>query len=981
MSNGFDAPRAKRSDQSNTRQDGVQPILDAGLTALKRRDYNQAIAQFESVLQQTTQASLRTKAQVGLIKAYEMMGHLEMAIALCQPLTASTRSSVQSWASQTLNRLIEQTIAPPAKETSQAPASSDFTDDETGMMMVPSAVPLQPNNRNAISDGNDQVAYSAQSREQAEIDKPAILTSTDESVIEDESHFDTVEFSVEPLPNLLEADGLEPLKSDTSNVASSSESEADLTGFVPMSDSAQQLSATVNDPTGFTTLDPNDITALHSQEVSDDMPTQPLKSSDEPTAPLDGFNLSGYSLVEQSMVSTDNGDRPSNTQPESTPVDPQLDSPSNSENPSMLSMDSSATAMHSDSQPSLPSSAVNSASEAQASVSPSASSHIVPTTRSLEWRNAGRAQRWSLYPLKRRLPFWLSQFGTAIALLWVTTIVLQGTVIIATWLLKPFTWFLDLPQWSLWTDHPVRVVFVLLIGLMAASPWLLDAILRRFYGMNLLTDDYLAECSPEAMRLLKRFSSQRQIPQPQLRILPTQAPIAFSYGHLPRTTRIVISQGVLKQLDAAEIATIYASEMGHCLNGDMLLMSLVAIVNQLPYLIYRSLADEGNRQTNRFVRGIVAAFAALAYGAFWLCRWPGLWLAKSRIRQSDLTAANLTGNPNGLARSLLKLSMGMAAEIQRVNHTSYLLESFEMLMPVGYRSALSLGSALSYAASVTHDTTTQESIAALLDWDRQHPHRRWLTLNNTHPLMGDRLHQLMTYARQWRLEPEITIHPSSSKSSLHTSHSLFQQGAPYFMVLIGLGISGLLVISGQIARSLGAYSLSWLWSDRFYVFAGCLALALSFGIILRINALFPDIKPSHTRTNPLLPDMLTNPRMMPLDSQPIQLSGKLLGRKGISNWLSQDLVLETDTGCIKLHYLSQLGPISNLIIQPRPEELIGRPVILTGWFRRGATPWIDIDTIRTQRGQLLRAGHPVWSTVIAVVAALLGTYVLYTGGF
>ncbi len=987
MGNAFDAPKSGQSDpsvtysatgHSVTDNDTAQQTLEAGLKALKQKSYNQAIAHFESVCHHASQSSLRVKAQVGLVKTYETMGNVERAIALCRPLTASKRSSVQAWATQTLSRLIDQTIISPDSEAIQPQAVSDFTDEETGMMLLPT--PSGSSHPNVAASKGFNMSGAERPTERALID---------------ESQWDTVEFAVaspsnlpENLPeNLPDTSGFKPDESETSQ--STSSPDTDLTGFTPLVASPPQPSAQSADATGFTPFDPNDSAVLPSQELRDDTPTQPLKSSDEPTAPLDGLNLLGYGAGAGGMREQNEGDRlmpgAENPHPDADTVNhPELDSSSTAS----ATIDP-ATEMSGDSQLSSPASMSGSLFNSQAIV-PVQPSRLMPTAMPIAWRYAGRAQRWDPRPVSQTVGMGLSQLGTAIALLWVSTGVLQGTVILVSWLLKPFTWFLDLPHWSLWVNHPMRVVFVGLVVLFAVSPWLLDSILQRGYGMKALSGGRLAEQSPEAVRLLKRVCGQRQMPPPQLQLLPTEAPVAFSYGHLPRTTRIVVSQGLLKQLNEDEIAAIYAHELGHCLNWDMPLMSVVAVVMQLPYWVYRGLANEGDRQTNRLVRGVIAAFAAFAYGAFWLCRGSGLWLSKARIRPSDQTATNITGNPNGLARSLLKLSVGMAAEIQRVNHTSDLLERFELLLPIGYRTALSLGSVLPYATlpadaatpSTTASGASLEAIATLFTWDRQNPHRRWLALNNTHPLMGDRLQHLMNDARHWRLEPELTLPTSKPPpSTTRATQSIGRQGAPYFMVLLGLCLSGLLVISGQIARSLGAYSLSWLWSDRFYVFVGCLALALSFGIFLRINAFFPDIKVANTRTNPSLPELLTDPHRMPIDSQPIQLNGKLLGRRGVGNWLSQDLMLETPTGCIRLHYLSQLGVISNLIMQPRPQELVGRPVTVTGWFRRGATPWIDIDMIRTQRGQPLRAAHPIWSTVIAVAAALWGTYVLYAGGF
>jgi hypothetical protein len=152
-------------------------------------------------------------------------------------------------------------------------------------------------------------------------------------------------------------------------------------------------------------------------------------------------------------------------------------------------------------------------------------------------------------------------------------------------------------------------------------------------------------------------------------------------------------------------------------------------------------------------------------------------------------------------------------------------------------------------------------------------------------------------------------------------------------------------------------------------------IGFSIGTLLRINAFFPDIRSTNLQENPALTTLLSDPARLPADSQPVRLRGKLLGRSGIRNWLVQDLLLQTDDGLIKLHYLSQLGAAGNLLLHPhRPDTLVQRSVTVTGWFRRGATPWIDVDTLQPQRGTTFRSGHPLWSTLLAIAAALLGIF-------
>jgi hypothetical protein len=126
---------------------------------------------------------------------------------------------------------------------------------------------------------------------------------------------------------------------------------------------------------------------------------------------------------------------------------------------------------------------------------------------------------------------------------------------------------------------------------------------------------------------------------------------------------------------------------------------------------------------------------------------------------------------------------------------------------------------------------------------------------------------------------------------------------------------------------------------------------------------------------------LTDANALPIDSQPLYLEGKLQGREGLSNLMGQDLILKTATGLIKLHYIPELTPLAIFGKSTHPVELIGESINLRGWWRRGATPWIDVETLQTQDHQVtLTGGHPIWSTILACVLAFWGAYMISQGG-
>ncbi|MEG4281667.1 zinc metalloprotease HtpX [Microcoleus sp. A006_D1] len=616
-------------------------------------------------------------------------------------------------------------------------------------------------------------------------------------------------------------------------------------------------------------------------------------------------------------------------------------------------------------------------------------------TYQLTWREAGRVK--SPRPLKqlKLLEFRVQAVASAIALFFLARFVLQFLLTNTNSLLVQLYIFTRLPIFApiqLFYRDPTPFVQFVFGLLLASSPWLTDALLKLFCGIDTLRGSVLSKHSKEASRVLRSFCTKQNMPVPVLKLLPLNVPVAFSYGCLPRFARIAVSQGLLDQLTDDEIAAIFARELAHIAHWDFAPMSLAMLVIQIPYLIYWQTAYWGERLCDlmtidflrRTVRVVTAAISATSYGIYKLLRWPMLWLSRRRVYFSDRTSAEITGNPNGLTRAIAKIAIGIAANVEQQKQTSFFLESFDLLLPVGVGQAVTLGSAALHAP-----------LEQILLWDVTNPDRTWLTINNSHPLVGERLKLLELYAQFWKLETELDLaslspeQPKKAKLSLFNSilefkeSKLFLQGAPFFGIPMSLGMVALLWLIGWIFSRTSIWLLDWLVGDRSILW-GCLPIGFCLGTLMRINYFFPDITPRET-TSPSLPEILSNPETLPIDAQPVQISGQLLGRAGIENWLGQDLILQTATGLVRLHYVSRFGPIGSLypfLIKEttRPSDLIGKPVVATGWLRRGGTVAIDLESLRSQSGRVSDSGHPIWSAILAFAAAVWGAYIILQGG-
>ncbi len=625
-------------------------------------------------------------------------------------------------------------------------------------------------------------------------------------------------------------------------------------------------------------------------------------------------------------------------------------------------------------------------SKLPAHYSPPATQPSIFTPRP-RWRNSGRATNWSPLKTLKFSRLWFVQLVSALVFFGVLRLVVQLLMRTINNILITLPFVEPIPLFYL---DPTQGLAVFLLILLIASPWLIDALLKHTHGLQPLSITALASHSPETAQMMQTLCRQKHIPLPKLGLLPTDTPTILTYGNIPQTARIIVSEGLLQQLADDEIATIYAGQIAHIAHGDTTLMSLVILILQIPHMIYWKFAQWGEQLPELIRRrmpsvqkfftpifvGITGIIASLSYGIYWLLQLPLVWFSRARVYYSDRLSVETTGNPNGMTRALLKIALGISEDIQTYTTTSSLLESYDLLLPVGYRQALEFSSC-----------SPSTPFERVLNWDCSNPYRDWLSLSTSHPLLGERLAMLARYAKTWKLDTELELPaPTPPIRNNLARIAKFVKGykaLPLLQstilsgLLFGLILRGLLWIIGQIGDRLNIWQLIWMHNARPFLDA-CILIGFSLSVFLLINRYFPDIKPSTVQTEPHLGDLYTTPATLPPDSQPVQLSGKLLGRRGVFNWMGQDLILQTSTGLIRLHFSSFLGPLGNILpLSTRPSALVEQQVTVTGWFRRGATPWIDLEMLRPATGKAIQAYYPIWITLLALVAAAWGAYQIW----
>jgi heat shock protein HtpX len=167
------------------------------------------------------------------------------------------------------------------------------------------------------------------------------------------------------------------------------------------------------------------------------------------------------------------------------------------------------------------------------------------------------------------------------------------------------------------------------------------------------------EQAPRLYQIVERLAAKANIPVPKIYFMPTDSPNAFATGRNPSHASVAVTRGILEICDDEEIEGVLAHELGHVKNRDILISAVVATIAGAITMVARMVFYAemfglgGGRSDNR--RGGVFSALAMMIVAPLAALLIQLAISRSREYEADHTGAEITGNPQGLARALGKI--------------------------------------------------------------------------------------------------------------------------------------------------------------------------------------------------------------------------------------------------------------------------------------------------------------------------------------
>lgn len=540
-----------------------------------------------------------------------------------------------------------------------------------------------------------------------------------------------------------------------------------------------------------------------------------------------------------------------------------------------------------------------------------------------------------------------------------------------------------------WILIPLFALVIMLIQF-AISPWLMDFTLPWLYSLQWFSVDSLP---PHLSNFISSLEEDFNFNFKHVGIIEDNNPNAFVYGHFRKNARLVLSRGIFAYLTNEEQQSVVAHEIGHVVHRDFIWMTLASAIPIIAYTLYAGLriqASQMSKSKNRSNYGnpLAAGLIIIAIGTWIVYFVSGyMVLLLSRIREyyADRFSAEVTGRPDDLGRSLVKIAYGMIVAEAKFEED---LSSGKASSKSKWRSSFNKGiramgifdvssaKAMSMTIQGKGKQVDPDSVAIAASWDLSHPWAKIIELNSTHPLPAKRLKELDKYAVQHGREPQ---YPNLGK--IKPPESLWDEFfiEVFLQYMLPLLIFVLPIIGALLTSNIND---STTFNPLFGAGIGLLLVAILWWY--RKTVKYPSVNLNQVVVDVTFPlvDLTKNGyyEASPVRGKAIAVEGMVIGRGTPGYFLSEDLVIQDDTGIVRVDYSPILGFLSFFFALFRVPGLMGQNVKVIGWYHRSPTPSIKVWKILSTD----RVYHNRWAglnKIIAIFLFLVSLYLISIGLF
>ncbi len=482
-------------------------------------------------------------------------------------------------------------------------------------------------------------------------------------------------------------------------------------------------------------------------------------------------------------------------------------------------------------------------------------------------------------------------------------------------------------------------------------------IIGWIFRIEWLNEQQLSAQFPHLHEIIQKAAKQDQIAKlPRFGVIRDGNPNAFTYGWSKNSARLIITTGIIELLDENEQRAVVAHELGHIVHQDFIVMTFINAIPVLFYTIYRLLLNLNRYSSSKgksrvsssgksgdymqyimYARYILVVFSYVMYiiGTFislLLSRWREYW--------ADQYSAELTQDPDLLSTSLVKIAYGILQEPPKKGERKSRAQYVRALGIFDKRSA----KALAFSSTNAKKELDMNIFAKAAAWDLYQPWAKYFEVFSTHPLPAKRIRALNKMNEtKFGNTPSIDLAPAKLEFKKQMGNTAIDEfiGELFIQILPNLVFWGWFILGGFL----------WLFN---YNFSGVFLLPISnpisffmigfvlLGFFMIVRTMFK--YRMNFEAHSIL-DLVGTINVSPIRSVPTVTQGTVIGKGVPGLFYSEDLVIRDDVGLIYIDYNYGIGLINTLFGIFKADQLRGKPVEITGWYRRGPSPYIQVHRI------------------------------------
>ncbi|MDJ0931447.1 zinc metalloprotease HtpX [Breoghania sp.] len=198
----------------------------------------------------------------------------------------------------------------------------------------------------------------------------------------------------------------------------------------------------------------------------------------------------------------------------------------------------------------------------------------------------------------------------------------------------------------------MTIAFIIALAMNAFGYWNADKMVLRMHNAQ----EVDARTAPKFYRIVEQLARNANLPMPKVYIINNQQPNAFATGRNPQNAAVAATTGLLRMLNADEVAGVMAHELTHVKKRDTLTMTITATFAGAISMLGNFAFFFGSNRNNPF--GFVGVLVAIIVAPL-AAMMVQMAISRTREYAADRGGAEISGKPMALASALSKISNGV----------------------------------------------------------------------------------------------------------------------------------------------------------------------------------------------------------------------------------------------------------------------------------------------------------------------------------